>query len=64
MNQLYGVNPVFIFDPDDKSNRPVRGYQDNAIIYWDLYPKALKDLFTNAFTVGISLEQRLKGGKV
>lgn len=53
MNQLYGVNPVFIFDPDDKSNRPVRGYQDNAIIYWDLYPKALKDLFTNAFTVGI-----------
>ena len=52
MNKLYGTNPVFIFDPDNKTNRPVRGYQDNALIYWDLYPKNLKDLFTQAFTVG------------
>ena len=36
MNKLYGSSPVFIFDPKDKSNRPVKGYQDNPIIYWDL----------------------------
>ena len=53
MNKLYGTNPVFIYAPDDKTNRPVRGYQDNAIIYWDLYPKVLKDLFVQAFTTGL-----------
>lgn len=58
MNRLYGTNPVFIFDPDNKTNRPVRGYQDNALIYWDLYPEHLKALFTQAFTVGISSPNR------
>ena len=58
MNRLYGTNPVFIFDPDNKSNRPVRGYQDNALIYWDLYPENLKALFTQAFTVGIHSPNR------
>lgn len=58
MNRLYGTNPVFIFDPDNKTNRPVRGYQDNALIYWDLYPENLKALFTQAFTVGIASPNR------
>ena len=58
MNKLYGTNSVFIFDPDNKTNRPVRGYQDNAIIYWDLYPENLKALFTQAFTVGIASPNR------
>lgn len=58
MNKLYGTNPVFIFDPNNKTNRPVRGYQDNAIIYWDLYPENLKALFTQAFTVGIASPNR------
>lgn len=54
MNRLYGTKPVFVFDPNDKSNRPVRGYQDNVLIYWDLYPKALKDLFIESFTTGLA----------
>ena len=54
MNKLYGTNPVFIYDPKDKSNRPVRGYQDNVIIYWDLYPQSLRDLFTQSFTEGLT----------
>jgi len=54
MNKLYGTNPVFVFDPSDKSNYPVKGYQDNVLIYWDLYPKQLKDLFTQSFTVGLT----------
>jgi serine/threonine protein kinase len=53
MNKLYGTEPVFIFDPNDKSNRPVQGYHDNAIIYWPIYPQFLRDLFTKAFTKGI-----------
>ena len=58
MNKLYGTNPVFIFDPDNKSNRPVKGYHDNALIYWDLYSEKLKALFTQAFTVGINSPNR------
>jgi hypothetical protein len=53
MNQIYGKKPVFIFDPADKSNRPVAGYHDNAIIYWDIYPQFLRDRFTQSFTVGL-----------
>lgn len=58
MNQLYGINPVFIYDPEDKSNRPLAGYQDNAIIFWELYPQSLKDLFTASFTVGLTQPNR------
>ncbi|MCR5733291.1 MAG: serine/threonine-protein kinase [Lachnospiraceae bacterium] len=53
MNRLYGFDPLFIWDPDDDANRPLAGYQDNAIIYWDLYPEHLKELFTKSFTIGL-----------
>lgn len=54
MNRLYGTNPVFVFDPNNKTNRPVKGYQDNVLIYWVLYPQALRDLFTQSFTEGLT----------
>ena len=54
MNKLYGTDPVFVFDPVNKTNRPVKGYQDNVLIYWDIYPKIIRDLFTKAFTDGIT----------
>ncbi len=53
MTHLYGSHPLFIFDPHDDSNRPVPGQQDNALLYWQLYPQFLRDLFTQAFTKGI-----------
>ena len=53
MNRLYGAEPVFIFDPTDASNRPVPGYQDNALDFWPIYPLFLRDLFTRAFTAGV-----------
>ena len=54
MNKLYGTNPVFVYDPDNKTNRPVAGYQGNVRIYWDLYPQSIRDLFTQSFTVGLT----------
>ncbi len=54
MKALYGTHPVFIFDPNNNENRPIQGIHDNPIIYWDLYPKFLKDRFIEAFTKGIS----------
>lgn len=53
MNLLYGIQPRFIFDPDDASNRPVPGCHDNAIIYWPLYPGFVRELFTQSFTRGL-----------
>ncbi len=53
MKKLYGFEPIFIFDPEDDSNRPLPGLHDNALIYWPLYPRFFRDLFTRAFTVGI-----------
>ena len=52
--KLYGTNPVFIFDPNNKTNRPVKGYQDNALIYWPIYPEKLRQMFTKAFTEGLT----------
>ncbi|MCP4352324.1 MAG: serine/threonine protein kinase [Desulfobacterales bacterium] len=53
MNKIYGTEPVFIFDPDDDSNRPELGHHNNAIIFWEIYPQFLRDLFIKAFTQGI-----------
>lgn len=54
MNRLYGTDPVFVFDPNDRTNRPVRGYQDNLFEFWDIYPQTIRDLFTQSFTTGIA----------
>ncbi|MGC9469174.1 MAG: protein kinase domain-containing protein [Anaerolineae bacterium] len=54
MNQLYGTDPLFIFDPIDDSNRPVRPYHSNALDFWPLYPAFLRDLFTQSFTEGLT----------
>ena len=51
--KFYGRQPVFIFDPENDTNRPVEGFHDNAIRNWNLYPKYLKELFTRAFTKGL-----------
>ena len=53
MNKIYGSEPIFIFDPKDKSNRPVSGIHDNALAYWPIYPQFMRDLFTKAFTEGL-----------
>lgn len=54
MHKLYGTHPVFVFNPVDKSNRPVRGYQDNVLLYWDLYPQVIRDMFIDSFSVGLT----------
>ena len=54
MNRLYGTRPVFVFDPVNRENRPVKGYQDNVLVYWDIYPQSIRDLFTQSFTTGLS----------
>ena len=52
LRELLGDRPLFIFDPDDRSNRPVSG-QDNPITIWPALPGYVRELFTAAFTAGL-----------
>jgi len=53
MTKLYGKEPLFIYDPNDDSNRPVPGIHDNALAFWRIYPQFLRDIFVRAFTTGL-----------
>lgn len=50
---LLGREPVFIFDPNDDSNRPDPAIQGLVINNWRLYPAFIHDLFSQAFGEGI-----------
>jgi len=47
----YGIDPLFVFNPTDTSNRPVPG--DPMLRWWPLYPRFFRELFIRAFTVGL-----------
>jgi DNA-binding helix-hairpin-helix protein with protein kinase domain len=58
--RLCGTSPLFIFDPNDRSNEAVPRAVDpygeagaNALAYWPIYPQFLRDLFIRAFTAGL-----------
>jgi len=48
--KIYGENPVFIWDPDDNSNRPVQGLHKGAIVRWPFLPVYVQDQFIKAFS--------------
>ncbi len=54
MRKIYGTDPVFIFDPNDGSNRPVPGVHRNVLAFWPLYPESMRRIFIRAFTAGLA----------
>jgi DNA-binding helix-hairpin-helix protein with protein kinase domain len=48
--RIYGENPIFLFDPADKSNRPVPGLHKGALTRYPLLPAYLKEKFEKAFS--------------
>jgi len=48
--KIYGEEPLFIFDKDDKSNEAVFGINNNSINRWPLYPSYIREKFTEAFS--------------
>jgi serine/threonine protein kinase len=48
--KIYGENPVFIFDPVDKSNIPVQGLHRGALTRWPFLPAYLQEEFVKAFS--------------
>lgn len=51
--RLCAEHPVFIFDPQDDSNRPEPGLHDAPLNFWSIYPESLRRLFIRAFTEGV-----------
>ena len=59
MRKLYG-NPVYIFDPNDLSNRPVYEIHKSAITYYPIYPMKIKQIFQKAFIDGVNPAKRIQ----
>lgn len=60
----YGKDPLFVFHPSDDSNRPVD--DDPMWVWWSIYPRFFKELFSTAFTAGLkdpSPQVRVTGGR-
>jgi serine/threonine protein kinase len=55
--ELFGTKPVFVFDPDDTSNRPVAGVHNNAIKLWPLFPEFFHEAFIHSFAKGMKEPQ-------
>jgi eukaryotic-like serine/threonine-protein kinase len=59
----FGTHPLFIFDPDDASNRPL--HDDPVRVWWPIYPRHCRRIFAQAFTTGLgdaTLSGRVKEG--
>ena len=48
--KFYGSEATFIFDPNDRTNRPVRGIHQNVIKRWGVFPAKLREVFTEQFS--------------
>lgn len=48
--KFYGTSPVFLYDPNDSSNRPVKGIHINVIDLWKQFPDYVQDIFTDQFS--------------
>ena len=57
--QIYGMTPIFIFDPANARNAlPAAADYDTARKRWAHCPATLKDLFCKAFTTGLGHPDR------
>jgi eukaryotic-like serine/threonine-protein kinase len=52
--QLYGTEPLFIFDPSNGENGPVAGLHDPVAERWQSLGEPLRRLFTRSFTTGLA----------
>ena len=48
--KYYGSEPIFVYDPIDRRNRPIPGADKNLKLFWNVYPQYIRDLFIRAFS--------------
>lgn len=47
---LYGSDPLFIYDPENRDNAPVKNVHTNVMKRWEYLPDYMKDIFIQAFS--------------
>lgn len=48
--QFYGNDAIFIYDPTNKNNLPVRGVHNNVMRKWPAFPAILREAFLKEFS--------------
>lgn len=48
--KFYGSEAIFIYDPTNNTNRPVRGIHQNVIRRWFVFPSILRETFEREFS--------------
>ena len=51
--ELFGSNPIYIYNKDDSSNRPIRGYHASLLKRYPLLPSYIKEAFHRTFVDGL-----------
>ena len=57
--RYYGESPVFIADPKDASNRPVKGVHNNFLMRWPQMPVYIQNTFIKAFSKEVMCEDKM-----
>lgn len=52
-HRLYGSEPLFIFDPNNDANGPVRNFHEPIVARWNSLNSELRALFTRSFGEGL-----------
>ena len=52
--EMFGSNPVYIFNKDNTSNRPIRGYHTAILNRYPYLPTYIKDAFHKTFVDGLT----------
>lgn len=55
--RYYGEEPVFIYDPNNDTNRPVPGTDSNLRKLWPIYPDYIRAMFERAFSHDVMLNK-------
>ena len=58
--KYYGTAPIFVYDPNNNSNRPVPGTDHNLKMLWSVFPEYIRDLFIKSFSEELMLKDRNK----
>lgn len=62
-HRFYGSAPLFVWDSENDSNRPVRGVHTNELKLWPVYPEFVREAFQKAFSketlIGSDSEHRM-----
>lgn len=57
--RYYGEAPVFIADPKDTSNRPVKGVHNNFLMRWPQMPEYIRNAFIKAFSREVMCDDKM-----